>query len=677
MRGKKLFKRIAAVVTTVAMMASMGVTAFAVDTPEQISIDSVTITDVQNVAGAYNVAVSYTTTVDNVIGITMLSYTGTSAEGGALTDKPVGSITGAAYDTKYQIVGIDQINASGAPVAATGTFNFVITNGASAVDNAIAMAPGEIGYLMLGGDAVTTPAAYAFKAPYSGAITVDAVGTKSDYNAATAVADITALLEGKIKIGGVALNVKSVTVTGYDNNVATCTVVPTLNNYDYAAQTVSVTFNMKDPAELRVKDGASSIEVDVRPTATPAQTATDVLDAFFGTNGSIQIRKEGTEDAWVAVTADEMTVAATASGTALNAADWNEQAGTDYTVTVNKEGFNPETIDVQVDWLLDNWEAETVALTTSSLALITQGDDASAQLPTDVVGEGNGIDIADLDEFVKTQIGATAAATFANATKGYSLADAAATVVSVTRTSGDAYDPTANDQSYTYEVVLTPSDSDVSCAATVKATYTVTASAEDDRWEITGVKLNDTSNTIEIEYAEAPVDNAAFLTKVAELVNTKGVKATGAESAITDVVSTVTVALKEGQADYVKPAEDATEDVVRTLIVTVPATENAGNEVAKFGTYSEAVATFELTVTVKCNVPFVYGDITTRGTGLVEMDDVLAAFQAAMGTLTVPFDEKQQKAADVTGTNLVEMDDVLAIFQLAMGTYAGPELPNK
>lgn len=158
-------KKITAAVSAAAMIATMCTSAFAAS-PVSAGQDGdgITITDVtvrQRESGSklYDVSVTYTTSVAQEIGTTMLTYV---KHGNSLTSVE------AYNDSTMKIVGVDQKNDMEA-------FTFTVTTEENS--NGIYMTPGEAGLLMLSGDKVTTPAVASVKIPAPAAVkaTADAV----------------------------------------------------------------------------------------------------------------------------------------------------------------------------------------------------------------------------------------------------------------------------------------------------------------------------------------------------------------------------------------------------------------------------------------------------------------------------------------------------------------------
>ncbi len=147
MKVNNLLKKVGSVITTAALLATIGTTAFAdgenVSTKpgKGISITSVTTTKVDD-NGLYNVKVEYTTTEDNVTGMTMLAYRAKDGSG-----NPSDTALGTAYSNDMQIVGIDQKE----PVKNnSGSFEFKVTTNTDA--NGFYIQKGKKALIAVSGD---------------------------------------------------------------------------------------------------------------------------------------------------------------------------------------------------------------------------------------------------------------------------------------------------------------------------------------------------------------------------------------------------------------------------------------------------------------------------------------------------------------------------------------------
>ena len=148
----KGFKKFLAGATAFAMLATTGIAAFAADDPapgEGVQITNVSVDEVVGSEGYYTVTVDYEMDqgISNTIGATLLAYADNNGDDLDVT---------ATYDEEdMQIVGIDQVEP-----ASSGSFSFVVTTNEGA--GGVVMAEGSTGCLLLGGDAVTKPAAATF-----------------------------------------------------------------------------------------------------------------------------------------------------------------------------------------------------------------------------------------------------------------------------------------------------------------------------------------------------------------------------------------------------------------------------------------------------------------------------------------------------------------------------------
>lgn len=165
MKVNNLLKRIGSVVTTAAMLATLGTTGFAADPVDvtgtktngsNIKITSVKRTDMGS--GVYKFTIGYDsedTSKQNSIGVTMLTY--------VMSDRG-GISAGTAYnDSTMQIVGVNQEKQTNT----TGNIEFSVATSEDSSElgkNALLMTSGQKGLVMIGGDN-TTPAVAEFSIP--------------------------------------------------------------------------------------------------------------------------------------------------------------------------------------------------------------------------------------------------------------------------------------------------------------------------------------------------------------------------------------------------------------------------------------------------------------------------------------------------------------------------------
>lgn len=170
MKVNNLLKRIGSVVTTAAMLATLGTTGFAADpTPyvgslkgDKITITNVTRDDTKKDEGIYGFTISYDSGSNekNSIGVTMLTYVMKNRD----ADVSVGTEDNkTAYNNStMQIVGVNQEKQT----SQNGTIKFAVATSEdeTKLENAMVMKPGQKGLVMIGGDN-TTPAIAEFSIP--------------------------------------------------------------------------------------------------------------------------------------------------------------------------------------------------------------------------------------------------------------------------------------------------------------------------------------------------------------------------------------------------------------------------------------------------------------------------------------------------------------------------------
>lgn len=198
MKVNNLLKRIGSVVTTAAMLATLGTTGFAADpTPcdgslkgNKITITDVTRTDEGN--GVYSFKISYNSgeaANQNSIGVTMLAYVYIDRDAAV----SVGTAEAkTAYDSNsMQIVGINQETQD----AQDGSIEFSVATSedTETLKSTMVMQPGQKGLVMIGGDN-TTPAIAEFSIPATSwtiaSATVASSSTLSNFDYNTSVEDI-------------------------------------------------------------------------------------------------------------------------------------------------------------------------------------------------------------------------------------------------------------------------------------------------------------------------------------------------------------------------------------------------------------------------------------------------------------------------------------------------------
>lgn len=297
MKVNNLLKRIGSVVTTAAMLATLGTTGFAADPVDvtgtkndgsNIKITSVKRTDMGS--GVYKFTIGYDSedaSKQNSIGVTMLTY--------VMSDRS-GISAGTAYnDSTMQIVGVNQETQTNT----TGNIEFSVATSedSSALSpNALLMTSGQKGLVMIGGDN-TTPAVAEFSIPAAAkpivAVTVSKVegkldgvnvtGSGSEYTIATvpcntSFSKVKEAINFVIKNGDTPLTKDTDYTVAWDkkdsdmlisNITATATVkLNSTADYDFGsgANTKTYTFNItvgEKPAEAFTAKSFGAVDKEV------------------------------------------------------------------------------------------------------------------------------------------------------------------------------------------------------------------------------------------------------------------------------------------------------------------------------------------------------------------------------------------------------------------------------
>lgn len=182
MKVNNLLKRIGSVVTTAAMLATLGTTGFAYELTDgnvtgvgsDITISKVKV-ESTNADNVYEVTANYKANNAQNVGVTMLTYSMASrnTDSKTLDSVKINSVTNdGMVNTNMPIIGIDQ-NAKIAKDG-EGTFKFAFTTDSKNNSNKYYIAPGNTAIMFISGDNVSAKAAFSFNAPWT-ADTVDAV----------------------------------------------------------------------------------------------------------------------------------------------------------------------------------------------------------------------------------------------------------------------------------------------------------------------------------------------------------------------------------------------------------------------------------------------------------------------------------------------------------------------
>ena len=159
MKVNNLLKKVGSVITTAALLATLGTTAFA-DGGVTVGVngDGISITKVETVkhadsADVYDVTVTYKTTKDNAVGMTMLVYK--NKDDSSLNDNAANPYT----EGSMQIIGIDQTKAESSSdgSAKEGSFTFSVTTNAGTTEapNVYHIKKGKKALIAVSGDKCT------------------------------------------------------------------------------------------------------------------------------------------------------------------------------------------------------------------------------------------------------------------------------------------------------------------------------------------------------------------------------------------------------------------------------------------------------------------------------------------------------------------------------------------
>ena len=267
-------KKVTAAATAAAMVASFGISAFAA-APNTNPGDGIAITDVtvkarmngENIVpGIYDVKVAFTTSVDNTIGMTMLTY-GDSENDTKLNGTDWGN---NKYQSGMKIIGVDQI--PGVAKDGTGEFNFSVTTEGSGSD--IYLAEGKTALVALSGDGVDVPAVAELKMPVAPWTATAVSVTNTNLGEIEIVNGVNGTEDAKKE--AILSNIGSVTVT----DGASKTAVVTMDKSYISLTETGATITIPNGATVTADNGATvmipndGLSADI--TVTFAQKAFDV-----------------------------------------------------------------------------------------------------------------------------------------------------------------------------------------------------------------------------------------------------------------------------------------------------------------------------------------------------------------------------------------------------------------
>lgn len=280
MKVNNLLKRIGSVVTTAAMLATLGTTGFAynptkgiTDSGTDITINSVSVVPVTGATDVYKVTAGYTAAKEQSVGVTMLTYAMTTRDANkSVSDVNItnvstdGKVTSGAGEN-MPIIGIDQ-NAKTVENG-TGTFEFTFTT--NATNNSYYIAPGKTAIMFISGDNVSTKAAFSFNAPWT-ATKLDVTQPSEAPSITVAQLRNTATVKNTVKSLS-AFNNMSAKVTSSDgaNEAATTVSLTGINNDDITIEPTPA--NNSTAGDYTAKVAANKLvgdSVESAPEATLA-----------------------------------------------------------------------------------------------------------------------------------------------------------------------------------------------------------------------------------------------------------------------------------------------------------------------------------------------------------------------------------------------------------------------
>lgn len=346
MKQNNLLKKVGSVVTTAAMLASLGTTGFAAAVIQNgdLGITDVTVSQV-GTSPVYDVTVQYNTEgVTNNIGVTMLTYAKTNGD----------DVTGyTAYNGEdMKIVSVDQ-NGTGA-----SSFSFKITT--DSANGGIYMQPGQVGIVAISGDGVTGLTAAKIEMPVAPVTATGITATIGEIKA-----EVNANLKEEKVLETVATKAKEVI-----GNTTEASVVSGLSNVG------KVTIDSSWVSAK--KDGATYKAVVTVPAGTAVtktgKAEVNVPNALtLETSASVEVKAV---NATTVTKFDDKEVTDGAVTVAISNTDFTDEEALKSeiktkSVTVALGGDNTTTNDINGTVSLANASIEAPAIATQSLDVKT------------------------------------------------------------------------------------------------------------------------------------------------------------------------------------------------------------------------------------------------------------------------------------------------------------------
>ena len=293
--GNKLFKRLAAFVTAVAVLASMGTVAFATTTGAVVTIENATYEAItENDQSLYEVTVDYQVTGDiGSKGITMLAYAKANEDA---EDLAAGENFTQFNSTDYKVAYVTQK----APELNNGEGSIVFKVNKTTGNHAVDFKSGDKMLILLGGDNVAAPASAllekinvwtAESVAYAGTIPNVEDAKPENHNFAEYAkgqlnGQVVTLSDGGENSYDLTLNSNNYTVATSNGTVAdgkaTITATVTLNAGTVAA----------DPETITIPEGitfTTTFESEIQWTATTAVLKAANGDEFGGIEDTLEV----------------------------------------------------------------------------------------------------------------------------------------------------------------------------------------------------------------------------------------------------------------------------------------------------------------------------------------------------------------------------------------------------
>ncbi len=419
MKVNNLLKKVGSVITTVALLATLGTTAFATDdVTVGVGGDGISITKVETVkhadsADVYDVTVTYKTTKDNTVGMTMLVYKNSDDSG---LDVKTGSGADNSYKNEsMQIIGIDQTNAeSGSDGSAKeGSFTFSVTTNAGTTEapNVYHIKKGKKALIAVSGDKCTPAYALFGVNAVADSATINVTKVTLDAHANATDEEIKGLLNNEVMNAKIVImdadekeiaqvGVSNATASGWEkqadgtfkNTYTFAQGCKTVSGVDFQKPiSVSITATITKTAVSGTVAKLGSAEVTgnvatISVNNSVLKDATDLsaLTTYLNTNyADVQLKADGLTD----------TIE---NGASFESSDNYGASKTSYTYTATVNADTGKNGNVKLD--ANQPITVTVNITSDSIT------DVKLMKDSDVFGETDSVEINEADSKVDDSI---------------------------------------------------------------------------------------------------------------------------------------------------------------------------------------------------------------------------------------------------------------------------------